>query len=67
MRIRLTDSPPRGSAFTRVAFLHEGTDPAAGAPRSVRGALRTAAKAAGFRGRAKERAPGSSGGWALYG
>src|SRR5262245_183734 len=67
MRIRLTDTPPRGAAFARVAFLHEGRDPAAATPAPVRSALRTAVKAAGFRGRFKERAPGGAGGWALYG
>ena len=67
MRIRLTDSPPRGAAFTRVAFLHDGRDPAARTPGPLRASLRTAIKAAAFRGRARERVPGGAQGWALYG
>jgi leucyl aminopeptidase len=67
MRIRLTDSPPRGAAFTRVAFLHEGRDPAAGVPGPVRASLRSAVKAAAFRGRSRERVPAGAQGWALYG
>src|SRR5262249_32857821 len=67
MRIRLTDSPPRDAAFTRVAFLHEARDPAAGMPRAIRAAVSSAVKAAGFRGRVRERASAGAGGWALYG
>jgi len=67
MRIRLTDSPPRGAAFTRVAFLHDGRDPAAGAPGSLKASLRSAVKAAAFHGRARERVPAGAQGWALYG
>ena len=54
MRIRLTDSPPRVAAATRVLFLYEGRDPAAGSPRAWTGAVRAAIRAAGFRGKDKE-------------
>ncbi len=67
MRIRLTDSPPRGAAFTRVAFLHEGRDPAAGVPAPLRASLRSAVKAAAFRGHSRERVSAGIQGWALYG
>src|SRR4029453_15784865 len=67
MRIRLTDSPPRGAAFTRVAFLHEGSDPAAGVPGPVGAFLRSAVKAAPFRGGPRARVPAGAQGWALYG
>ena len=50
MRIRLTDSPPRAAAATRVAFLHEARDPAAGSPAAARPRVRAAVRAAGFRG-----------------
>src|SRR5262245_14245618 len=66
MRIRLTDSPPRGAAFTRVAFLHDGRDPGAGVPAALRASLRSAVKAAAFRGRTRQRVPAAAG-WALYG
>src|SRR5262245_16292167 len=54
MRIRLTDSPPRVAAATRLLFLYEGRDPAAGTPRAWTAAVRAAIRAAGFRGKEKE-------------
>ena len=54
MRIRLTDSPPRVAAATRVVFLHEGRDPAADSPRAWSTAVRVAVRASGFRGKEKE-------------
>ena len=54
MRIRLTDSPPRVAAATRVLFLYEGRDPAAGSPRAWTSAVRAAIRAGGFQGREKE-------------
>lgn len=69
MRMRLTDAPPRTASAVRVAFLHESPDPAAGAPRAVAAGLRSAVRAARFRGKDKEVAPAGSGGgaWTLYG
>lgn len=64
MRIRLTRAiSARASA--KIAFVHEGKDPAAGVPAAVRAAVRQAARAGGFRGRDKEVA--ASGAWTLYG
>src|SRR5262245_5483770 len=54
MRIRLTDSPPRVAAATRLLFLYEGRDPAAGSPKAWAGAVRAAIRASGFRGKDKE-------------
>src|SRR5262245_44176369 len=65
MRIRLTDRVPAGAVWRRVAFLHEGRDPAAGAPAAVRSRLRAAARAADFRGKDREFAV--EGGWILAG
>ncbi len=64
MRLRLTQTPP-GRETVRIAFLHERRDPAAGASPAVRGALRAAVRASGFRGEEKE--VGASGAWTLYG
>jgi len=64
MRIHLTETVPRG-ASARVALLHEGRDPAAGARASVRGALRQAVRSARFRGEDKEVA--TAGAWTLVG
>jgi leucyl aminopeptidase len=64
MRIRLTRAiSARTSA--KIAFVHEGKDPAAGVPAAVRAAVRQATRAGGFRGRDKEVA--ASGAWTLYG
>jgi leucyl aminopeptidase len=65
MRIRLSDTFPRGSGGRRVVFLHEGSDPASKAPSAVRPAVRAAARAAGFQG--KEREVVVEGGWVLCG
>ncbi len=65
MHIRLTDAAPASGSAVRIAFLHEGRDPSAGAPRSVRAALRSAVRDSGFRG--KERETAWSGGWMLCG
>jgi leucyl aminopeptidase len=54
MRLRLTDSPPRVAAATRVVFLYEARDPAAGSPRAWTSAVRAAVRASGFRGKEKE-------------
>ncbi len=54
MRIRLTDSPPRVAAATRVVFLYEARDPAANAPRAWSSAVRAAVRASGFQGKDKE-------------
>ena len=54
MRIRLTDSPPRVAAATRVVFLHEARDPAVDSPRAWANAVRAAVRASGFRGKDKE-------------
>ena len=69
MRIRLTESPPRRASAVRVAFLHESTDPARGAPPKVAAALRAAVRASGFRGKEKEVVTAGSGdrAWTLYG
>ena len=65
MRIRLTDRMPSGPAWRRVAFLHEGRDPSAGAPAALRSRLRAAVRAAEFRGKHREIAV--EGGWILAG
>ncbi|HEY1252326.1 MAG TPA: leucyl aminopeptidase [Thermoanaerobaculia bacterium] len=66
MRIRLTESAPRGGgASARIALLHEGRDPSAGVRPSVRAAVRQAVRAARFRGEEKE--VGSAGSWTLLG
>jgi leucyl aminopeptidase len=64
MRVRLKTAAAAG-ASVRIAFLHEGRDPAARVRPSVRSALRAATRASGFRGEAKE--VGGSGAWTLYG
>ena len=58
MRIRLTDSPPRVAAATRVVFLYEGRDPAAGSPAAWTSGVRAAVRATGFTGKEKELAAG---------
>jgi leucyl aminopeptidase len=65
MRVRLSDSVPRAGVARRIAFLLEGRDPSAGAPASVRGAVRSAAKVSGFRG--KDREVVAENGWVLCG
>ena len=69
MRIAVRDSPPGFSGARRIVFLHEGKDPASGAPEAVRASIRQACRAAGFRGRSKETAAAASSGgsWALVG
>ena len=54
MRMRLTDSPPRVAAATRVVFLYEARDPAANAPRAWVSGVRAAVRASGFQGKDKE-------------
>ena len=54
MRIRLTDSPPRVAAATRVVFLYEARDPAAGSPGAWTAGVRAAVRATGFSGKEKE-------------
>ena len=54
MRIRLTDSPPRAAAATRVVFLYEARDPAAGSPAAWTSGVRAAVRATGFTGKEKE-------------
>ncbi len=65
MRVRLSDSFPPGAATRSIAFLHEVRDPSAGVPAALRARVRTAVKAAGFRGKAGEIA--QEGGWTLCG
>jgi leucyl aminopeptidase len=65
MRIRLTDSLSGAASTLRVAFLHEGRDPAAGLRPAVRSAVRNAVQSTAFRG--KEREVAASGSWVLYG
>ncbi len=69
MRIRISDVAVRSASIPRLALLHEGRDPSAAAPPSVRASLRAAARAAGFRGKEKEvaAAVGTDGGWTLLG
>ena len=67
MRIRLTDSVPRGAALSRIAFLCEGKDPAAGVPVAVRAAIQAAVRKAGFRGKEGEVASGPGPDWTLVG
>ncbi|MEO8432192.1 MAG: leucyl aminopeptidase [Acidobacteriota bacterium] len=66
MQVEIVDAPPRGRNFS-VAFLHEGRDPAARVAGSVRGVLREACRASGFRAREKESAGSAAAGWALVG
>ena len=54
MRIRLTDSLPRVAAATRVVFLCEARDPAAGSPAAWTSGVRAAVRATGFTGKEKE-------------
>jgi leucyl aminopeptidase len=69
MRVEVRDTLPRSRGRLTIAFLPEGSDPAAAAAASVRRALREACRSAGFRGREKEiagtRTP--SGAWTLVG
>ncbi len=65
MRLRLSDTVPRARGARRIAFLHEGRDPGAGAPSPVRAAVRAAARAASFRGKDRELA--AEDGWVLCG
>jgi leucyl aminopeptidase len=69
MRIRLMESPPRGAAAVRVAFLHESADPSRGVPQSIAASLRAAVRAARFRGKEKEVVAGGTGAgaWTLCG
>ncbi|MCA1580343.1 MAG: leucyl aminopeptidase [Acidobacteria bacterium] len=64
MEIDIATEPPRGRSFS-IALLHQGREPWARAPESVRTALRDACRGAGFRGREKETAFGA--GWSLVG
>ncbi|HTD53083.1 MAG TPA: M17 family peptidase N-terminal domain-containing protein, partial [Thermoanaerobaculia bacterium] len=67
--MEVRDTLPRSHGRLTIAFLPEGTDPAASAAASARPALREACRMAGFRGREKEvagtRTP--SGAFALVG
>jgi leucyl aminopeptidase len=65
MRIRLSDTVPGEGAARRIAFLHEGRDPASGAPAAARAKIRAAARAGGFSG--KEGETVVEGGWTLCG
>jgi leucyl aminopeptidase len=65
MRLRLSDTLAPGAALRRIAFLHEGRDPSAAVPASLRATLRPVLKAAGFRGKAGEIV--EEGGWTLCG
>lgn len=69
MKVRVSNSAPKQRALRQIAFLHEGRDPGAGAPESVRKAVREASQTAGFRGRAKETAAAATrqGAWSLVG
>ena len=69
MRVRLTESSPAAVSSPRIAFLHEGRDPAAGLTSAVRAAVREVVRATGFRGREREIASGGTGAkaWTLYG
>jgi len=69
MRVEVRDTLPRSRGRLTIAFLPEGSDPAAAAAASVRRVLREACRLAGFRGREKEIAGTrtSSGAWTLVG
>jgi leucyl aminopeptidase len=67
MRIRLTDSVPRGAGIRRIALLCEGKDPASGAPAAVRAEIRAAARQAQFQGKEREVATGAGADWTLVG
>ena len=70
MRLTVQDqAPSRSGRRLCVAFLHEGKDPAASAPRAVRDELERACRASGFGGRDKEVAGALTerGGWVLVG
>ena len=55
MRLTVQDQAPPGSGRRLcVAFLHEGRDPAAGAPVTVRAELKAACRVSGFGGRDRE-------------
>jgi leucyl aminopeptidase len=56
---------PAAAGGRRILFLHEGRDPSAGAPAAVRGRVKAAVRASGFRGVAREVA--SEDGWILCG
>jgi leucyl aminopeptidase len=65
MRLRVSDAVPRAATARRIAFLHEGRDPASGAPAAVRAKVRGAARAGGFSG--KDREVVVEGDWTLCG
>jgi leucyl aminopeptidase len=65
MRIRLSETVPGEATARRVVFLHEGRDPASGAPAAVRARVRAAARAGGFQG--KNREVVVEAGWTLCG
>ncbi len=68
MRIRLTDSVPRGAGISRIAFLHEGAGAPARASAAVRKALSESIRNGGFRGKEKESTVAADpGAWSLYG
>ncbi len=69
MRVDVRDSAPRPARGLCIAFLHEAPDPSAGAPASVRKAVKEACRASGFRGQEKEVAGAltARGGWVLVG
>lgn len=65
MRLRVSETVPGTATARRIAFLHEGRDPASGAPAAVRAQLRAAARAGGFQG--KDREVVVEGNWTLCG
>ncbi len=65
MRVRLSDTLAPGAATRCIAFLHEGRDPSAGLPASLRTRVRSAARSAGFQGKTGEVV--EEGGWILCG
>ncbi len=69
MRLTIAKSVPRSASFWRVAFLHEGRDPARGIPDPLARSIREAARASGFRGHDRETAgaAGPDGAWLLVG
>jgi leucyl aminopeptidase len=65
MRLRVSETVPGTVAARRIVFLHEGRDPASGAPAAVRAKVRAAARAGGFQG--KDREVVVEGDWTLCG
>ena len=69
MRIQVRKNRPAARGRTAIGFFHESRDPSGDAPRPIRGEIRQAVRAGGFRGRDKETTGTltGSGGWTLVG